>query len=71
LQPLLLNGSRDASASKWRTQDSSSFPFKFNFREESTTIPKKGERLTLHLKSTVSNSRQKNLDEKENKRSGL
>lgn len=44
--------------------------FEFHFREENT-IPKKEERLTLHLKATVSNSRQRNLDGKGNKRSGL
>lgn len=71
LQSSPFNGSRAASASQGKAWDSASFPFVFHFREESITIPKKAEKLILHLKSTVSNPRQKNLDEKGNKRSSL
>lgn len=71
LQTFLLDGGRAASASKGQTWDSANFPFWFQFREESKTVIKKEERLSLHVKPAVSKSRQRNLDGKGNKRSAL
>lgn len=47
---LSLDGSRAALVSKMKTCYSANFPFEFQLREESTTIPNKEERLTLHLR---------------------
>lgn len=70
-QTLLLGCSRAASASKGQTWDSADFPFWSHFREESKMITMKDEKRSLHVKSTVSKSRQRNLEGKGNKRSAL